>query len=107
MNLSNVFKRPRNKCGVNNFQCGTCGTCRQKEEDRWNRIWEEKYGKQERRYYELDAMTRQTMYSPGRSSLSTQEPIDDLDMSPMSGRPTFVLLRNEKGHIMGRKRKEA
>ncbi len=92
MSLRDLFKR-RNKCGTDGFTCGTCKVCSKKEDEKWQKIWDEKYSDQERKYYEIDPFLRQTEYSPGRSSLSTNEPIEDWDAFLSSEERTSERLR--------------
>ena len=83
-NLINKFRsEPKNRCGVNNFQCGKCQTCVIADNERWNKIWEQKYSQQEKEYYRPDSSSRESP-SAMQSSLAINWPIDDMDYCLLS-----------------------
>ena len=69
------FNATANKCGINDFKCGTCKACQKADNERWNTIWKQKFAPQESRYYSQDALSRQEQYSQKQSSLATNWPV--------------------------------
>ena len=65
------------RCGEHDYKCGICKRCQKEADERWNRIWKQKYGEQEARYYSQSPSDRQAEYSPKQSSLVTNWPIAD------------------------------
>lgn len=81
---TDTSQRRKNRCGVDDFLCGTCPKCRGKEEKRWDEIWKEKYADQEKRYYKKDIISHLIEHSGARSSLVTNAPIDSEDFLILS-----------------------
>ncbi len=69
--------KTKNKCGVDGFSCKTCEKCRRAEDERWNKIWEQKYATQEAAYYRRDASYLRERFSPAQSTLNINWPIDE------------------------------
>lgn len=90
--MNRILGKPKNKCGVNNFACGICPGCVKKEEARWNQIWEQKYGAQEREYYSKPSYLR------GERSL-TRSTLD-IDL-PIHEEVYFILSADTSPHKIG------
>ena len=92
---------PRNKCGVDGFTCGKCAACVRKEEERWNAIWQQKYGQQEAEYYSRASLDPR-LSSAGQSSLNNNWPIDEGDYSLLSS--ATAVARRKKAAGVSKKR---
>jgi hypothetical protein len=84
--------KPKNKCGIDGFACKTCARCRRAEDERWNKIWEQKFASQEKDYYRRGISYLRERQSPGQSSLNINWPIDE-DVTNILSTPKGVSRR--------------
>ncbi len=92
----------RNKCGVDGFTCGKCAACKRKDEEKWNSIWKQKYGRQEEEYYSRDSLDPR-LSSFAQSSLNINWPVDEGDYSLVSSKSAAAKRRKAAGTLAKKK----